>query len=262
LHNFSFTSEVRYWFLYDKSKTYTLDFVGDDDVWVFINRKLAADLGGIHTPVIGTVVIGANGNGATTVTATDANGVPTTPIKSTATLGLQDGKVYEIAVFQAERQTTGSSYKLTLSGFNAAPSNCVPKCGDGEVVADEECDCGTDASKYPKDRCPGPNDDNAYGGCTTQCKWGGYCGDGEVNGKEDCDDGKLNGTDQSPNGCTLGCTKRHFCGDANLDTNLSEECDLGDRNDVKLDSELNPTRDDSGQVYCKKDCTIPGGVVY
>ena len=31
LHNFSFTSEVRYWFLYDKSKTYTLDFVGDDD---------------------------------------------------------------------------------------------------------------------------------------------------------------------------------------------------------------------------------------
>ena len=58
LHNFSFTSEVRYWFKYDATKTFTLDFTGDDDVWVFINRKLAVDLGGIHTPVQGSVTFG------------------------------------------------------------------------------------------------------------------------------------------------------------------------------------------------------------
>jgi len=44
-HNFSFTSEVRYWFSYSTSKQYTLNFTGDDDVWVFVNRKLAVDMG-------------------------------------------------------------------------------------------------------------------------------------------------------------------------------------------------------------------------
>jgi fibro-slime domain-containing protein len=65
---FSFTSEIHYWFKYDKTKSYTFDFVGDDDVWVFINRTLAVDLGGVHTPVDGKIVIGADGNGVTTVT--------------------------------------------------------------------------------------------------------------------------------------------------------------------------------------------------
>ena len=57
-HNFHFTSEVRYWFQYDAARPYVLDFTGDDDVWVFINRKLAVDLGGIHTPVQGSVTFG------------------------------------------------------------------------------------------------------------------------------------------------------------------------------------------------------------
>jgi fibro-slime domain-containing protein len=146
LHNFSFTSEVRYWFLYDKTNTYTLDFEGDDDLWVFINRKLAVDLGGIHTPVIGTVVIGANGNGATTVQVPPLPpATATVPIPTTVNLGLQDGRVYEIAVFQAERQSDASSFKLTLIGFNTTPSECTP-CGNASTAGDGGCSSAMDST--------------------------------------------------------------------------------------------------------------------
>jgi fibro-slime domain-containing protein len=172
LHNFSFTSEVRYWFKFDKSKTYTLEFIGDDDVWVFINRKLAVDLGGIHSPVNGSVTLDA---------------------ATAAKFGLSDGNVYEIAVFQAERQTTSSSYKLTLSGFNAAPSICKPDCGDGVLEIGEECDNGKD------------NGTGGYGSCDNDCTLkSGFCGDGEIQPGEDCDDGGLNGTeDHCPSGCRI-----------------------------------------------------------
>ena len=241
LHNFSFTSEVRYWFLYDKTKTYTLDFVGDDDVWVFINRKLAVDLGGVHTPVDGSIVIGANGNGTATITPTYPISPAPVATKQSATLGLQSGQVYEIAVFQAERQTTGSSYKLTLRGFSAAPTSCVPTCGDGVTVANEECDCGDGTVPVPAS-CTGPNSDDTYGGCSTTCTWGTFCGDGIKNGPEECDNGKDNGIQYGDNGCTVGCTRPHYCGDGNVDTTNGEECDLGAEN---------------GGTLCRTDCKFP-----
>ena len=167
-HDFSFTTHVQYWFQYHAGASATLAFTGDDDVWVFINGTLAVDLGGLHVPLDGSV----------TVDDTTA-----------ATFGLSDGGVYRISVFHAERKETGSSFKLTLAGFNTASSDCSPVCGDGVVQAGEQCDDGTN--------------DGGYGECGAGCVLGAYCGDGVVQPGEDCDDGNLVDGDSCPSSCRV-----------------------------------------------------------
>ena len=226
-HNFSFTTEVRFWFAYDATKAYDLMFVGDDDVWVFINKHLAVDLGGIHTAVQGDLTFGASGTPTVNVSPTNVTPAPA-PITAHPNLGLQNGNVYEIAVFQAERQTKASSYQLSLSGFNAAHSVCKPVCGgtNPAVSPGEQCDNGAAGN------CD-PSASDCYNQCTTSCTLGPRCGDGVVQAAhEQCDNGKNNDgyAAVGSNACSPGCTLPPNCGDGKVQLEYGEQCDNGSSN--------------------------------
>lgn len=199
-HNFHFTSEIAYWFEYNEGTVADLTFLGDDDVFVFINRRLVVDIGGIHVPLGGQLSLTAGGVVTSRVWQPPDPGEPMkvlmpeiTKTMTAADLGLTPGNVYEIKVFQAERKPEGSSFQLTLSGFNAARSTCVATCGDGIIAGGEQCDNGTELNT------------GGHNGCTAECELGSYCGDGivqEADGEE-CDD-NAPGASADCSNCRLG----------------------------------------------------------
>jgi fibro-slime domain-containing protein len=87
-HNFSFTFELHTRFRYQGGEVF--QFSGDDDLWVFINGKLAIDLGGVHAA--------ANQN-------IDLDGAANR-------LGLARDNEYALDFFQAERHATQSNFQI------------------------------------------------------------------------------------------------------------------------------------------------------
>ena len=137
---------------------------------------------------------------------------------------------------------------------------CFPICGDGVIVGTETCDDGNQVSGdgcsaiclvepsaascgdhaiEGAEQCDDGSDNGLpfYGGCTTDCRFGGYCGDGAANGFEDCDfgEGRNIAGYGATGGCAPGCRFPHFCGDGVVDESEGEQCDLGvEQRDARL----------------------------
>jgi len=95
-HNQDFTTEIHISFPYKGGEVFT--FLGDDDLFLFVNSRLAVDLGGVHDALPGTVDLDARAG----------------------ELGLQIGQTYKMDIFQAERHCCQSTFHLetTLSCIN------------------------------------------------------------------------------------------------------------------------------------------------
>lgn len=90
-HNYHFTTEIHGTFQYRGGEVFT--FTGDDDVFIFVNDKLALDLGGVHGVQAQTIDFDT----------------------MASALGLTVGNQYKIDVFHAERHTTESNFKMTTT---------------------------------------------------------------------------------------------------------------------------------------------------
>lgn len=86
--NFLFTTEIHLNFQYVAQQRFT--FRGDDDLWIFINKKLALDLGSMHGQEQGTIDFDAQA----------------------ANLGIRPGGVYAMDIFHAERHTSASNFSI------------------------------------------------------------------------------------------------------------------------------------------------------
>jgi fibro-slime domain-containing protein/LPXTG-motif cell wall-anchored protein len=92
------------------------EFSGDDDLWVFIDGKLAMDIGGIHQPTSGTINFQ---DGTVKIKGSTEGSVETTQMNNAAFTSrfpdLYDGNTHTMQVFYIERGGCDSNCKIKFN---------------------------------------------------------------------------------------------------------------------------------------------------
>ena len=125
VHNYNFTAHLSVPIKTEMNGREVFSFSGDDDVWVFLNGVLVLDIGGLHSAKSGSFSINVDGT-----ISSDVEGVATKLIDA----GLEKNRVYNLDFFYAERSTSSSNTKITLTNMNW-PIAADAKL-EGKVVGD------------------------------------------------------------------------------------------------------------------------------
>jgi len=136
-HNYHFTFELHTSFSYAPGQYFT--FIGDDDVWVYVNGQQVIDLGGVHPAVTGSVLLfdgkafveredfatSARVHLVTSALAAEfaqkwqaaqlPGACPISYGDKYVDLGLDDSDACTLDFFFAERHTTESNFRIDTS---------------------------------------------------------------------------------------------------------------------------------------------------
>eukprot|EP01132_Coremiostelium_polycephalum_P001200 gene1200-1513_t len=143
-HNYHFCLKINSKFTYQGIETF--EFIGDDDVWVFIDNKLVVDLGGLHSQQEAKI---------------DLQTLDFLQIRNT----------YNFDFFYCERHTNASRMKIqtNIEVFCPVYDYCGVCQGDGTTCCLASRDCN-DGNPCTIDSCPVPGDGINSGNWKDHCK--------------------------------------------------------------------------------------------
>lgn len=145
-HNFGYTMKIQATFEYVPGQYF--EFLGDDDVWVYINNRLVVDIGGQHSQLEGAVNLD--------------------------TLGLVPGQTYPFHIFYVERHTSSSNFKMVTSiDLKTEASLLLQDLSTDEthlkydiwqIIREQSLSCDFSNSMQAKDTAKAPSNFNLIGG--------------------------------------------------------------------------------------------------